>query len=341
MTRSELYALVWSKPMTHPAKEFGLSDVGLRKICVKHDIPTPPVGYWAKRAHGKKVRQSPLPAAKKDGPGYVHLVLRATKELPPEILSVHAAAVAQEAAPESTIVVPAEYPETLHPVAARVEKALRRAKIDDEGFAHCSKTRLPSVVIDPASLERAVRIIDTFLKAVLARGHKIAAVNGDFRIVVDDEQLALRVYEGKDRQPHEPTAAEVKVQADYDRQRERYPGLYSSKSKAWRSWNYFPSGRLSLEITDPTRYRWGGKHVVGRWHDRASKKLESYLGAAMVALVTAAALVKHRRAEEAEQARLRAEEKERREKEAARRTRAEKRRTFLIGSANDYADLQR
>src|SRR3546814_8104441 len=31
-------------------------------IGAKHDIPTPPVGYWAKLAHGKPVDQLPLPA---------------------------------------------------------------------------------------------------------------------------------------------------------------------------------------------------------------------------------------------------------------------------------------
>ena len=52
-TRQELYDLVWSTPMVKLAKEFGLSDVGLRKICVKHGIPTPPLGYWAKLNFGK------------------------------------------------------------------------------------------------------------------------------------------------------------------------------------------------------------------------------------------------------------------------------------------------
>ena len=47
-TRQELYDLVWTTPLGKLAKRYGLSDVGLRKICVKHDIPTPPLGYWAK-----------------------------------------------------------------------------------------------------------------------------------------------------------------------------------------------------------------------------------------------------------------------------------------------------
>lgn len=63
-TRNEFYNLVWSKPMTHLAKEFALSDVALHKICRKHDIPHPPLGWWAKKAAGKKVTQTPLPKAK-------------------------------------------------------------------------------------------------------------------------------------------------------------------------------------------------------------------------------------------------------------------------------------
>jgi hypothetical protein len=54
MTRQELYDLVWSKPMTHIAKEFGMSDVAIRKHCKNMDIPTPPVGYWMKLQHGKR-----------------------------------------------------------------------------------------------------------------------------------------------------------------------------------------------------------------------------------------------------------------------------------------------
>lgn len=44
LTRSQLHALVWDRPMTKLAGEFSLSDVALHKICRKHDVPTPPPG---------------------------------------------------------------------------------------------------------------------------------------------------------------------------------------------------------------------------------------------------------------------------------------------------------
>jgi len=60
-SRREFYELVWSKPMTHLAKELGVSDVALHKVCRKHAIPNPPAGWWAKKAASKKVQQIMLP----------------------------------------------------------------------------------------------------------------------------------------------------------------------------------------------------------------------------------------------------------------------------------------
>ena len=60
-TRKELYDLVWKEPRTHLAKRIGLSDVAIAKACRKAGIPMPPLGYWAKKAAGKRVSQRPLP----------------------------------------------------------------------------------------------------------------------------------------------------------------------------------------------------------------------------------------------------------------------------------------
>lgn len=61
MRRKELYDLVWAEPTRTVAKRFGISDVALHKTCQKANIPTPGVGYWAKKAVGKKVSSTPLP----------------------------------------------------------------------------------------------------------------------------------------------------------------------------------------------------------------------------------------------------------------------------------------
>jgi len=61
VSREELYDQVWKTPMRTLANRYGLSDVGLAKTCKSHDIPRPPVGYWAKKEVGKAPPKPPLP----------------------------------------------------------------------------------------------------------------------------------------------------------------------------------------------------------------------------------------------------------------------------------------
>jgi hypothetical protein len=62
LTREQLYELVWSKPMQHIAKEYGVSDRAMAKLCARNQVPVPPRGYWAKKSSGQEVVRSPLPA---------------------------------------------------------------------------------------------------------------------------------------------------------------------------------------------------------------------------------------------------------------------------------------
>ncbi len=48
LSREELYHLVWTEPFTSLSKRFKISDVGLRKKCLKYEIPIPNAGYWRK-----------------------------------------------------------------------------------------------------------------------------------------------------------------------------------------------------------------------------------------------------------------------------------------------------
>jgi hypothetical protein len=71
MEREAVYELVWSEPISKLAPRYGLSDVGLAKMCRRADIPLPPRGYWAKMAAGKRAARTPLPAR---GPGKTNFV---------------------------------------------------------------------------------------------------------------------------------------------------------------------------------------------------------------------------------------------------------------------------
>lgn len=64
LTRGELFERVWSEPVSKLAKEWGLSDRGLGKVCLRLKIPVPPRGYWARLQHGQKLRRPGLPELK-------------------------------------------------------------------------------------------------------------------------------------------------------------------------------------------------------------------------------------------------------------------------------------
>ena len=64
ITREQLYELVWSMPMTRAAKQLGVSDVMLGRVCREREVPCPARGYWAALRSGKKLSQfiqPPLP----------------------------------------------------------------------------------------------------------------------------------------------------------------------------------------------------------------------------------------------------------------------------------------
>ena len=47
LTRQSLYDMVWTRPLTQVAQDFGICDVALAKRCRAVDVPVPPRGYWA------------------------------------------------------------------------------------------------------------------------------------------------------------------------------------------------------------------------------------------------------------------------------------------------------
>jgi hypothetical protein len=65
LTRKALYELVWTKPRSQIAKELGVSDVWIGKMCRRQNVPAPPPGYWANLAAGSRRRRKyvkpPLP----------------------------------------------------------------------------------------------------------------------------------------------------------------------------------------------------------------------------------------------------------------------------------------
>jgi hypothetical protein len=63
ITRQELYAAVWKRPVSELAKGYGVSEYILWNICKSHDIPRPGLHYWHRLKSGITPPQPPLPSS--------------------------------------------------------------------------------------------------------------------------------------------------------------------------------------------------------------------------------------------------------------------------------------
>lgn len=339
LSREELYGLVWTKPVLHVAKQFGLSDRGLAKACERSGIPRPGLGYWARLQHGKPARRVPLPMLDEGAP--VEVTIK-----PEPQNNTTRTQVADEL---PTITVPAVLSDP-HTMVVRTEKSLRAAKPDDEGLVMARAQQTLDVRVSPTTIDRAMRLCDALIKALEARSCTVRVEDPKAKererqdrycgygqppppemtprrtfAVVDGEEIGFALAERVTRERRKLTPQELQL-------KEKRPWEFRPPP-----WTYTQTGRLCLQIT--THVSGKGVH---KWYDRSTRaSVETKLGAFIVAATDTAAEVKRERAEAEEKARQReAWLKERSEKLDLIR-KEEERLKGLYGAAEAWHESQR
>ena len=135
-TREELYELVWTEPLQSLAPRFGISDVALKKRCLRMRIPTPGRGFWAKKAAGVTMRRPALPKLPASVPASATTAIFTEPPKPrlaeEEVATGPVADQARyEAMEEHRIVVP-ELLEDPHPLVSASIHLLRKSRTDAE-----------------------------------------------------------------------------------------------------------------------------------------------------------------------------------------------------------------
>jgi hypothetical protein len=306
ITRSDLYATVWKTPMKRLAAEFGVSDVGLAKLCRRNGIPLPPRGYWAKLQFGKRVRRPPLPAPSEGQ--RQELIIEATPprdaltDLPPEI----AAATEVERNVTELIAVP-QSPKP-HPLVASWERA-RQPSYGPPSFT-------------PATEARRRRIASVLLREIEKRGGKIKA-NGEhkFEIAIFGQTIEMTLAEKLTQVKLPLTPDDLKY------------GWHSNKGYKTE---LRPSGLLRLRFEN-----YFDSPIRREWLETEEKPLEGRLREVMVGLFVAAAAERKRDEAFALRERQRFEEEQRRW-ELEERRRAERERVeSLMREADAWAQARR
>ena len=207
LTREELFDRVWTTALRNLAPSLGISDVGLKKICRRFNIPTPPVGYWAKREHGKSVRRPRLP--RYDDPD-----LQGIKFFPNDEIREESKAEAQaklELATGCRIAIPEDLNDA-HQLVLATEKSLRAASPRADGLVEPRAKRTIDVCVSPPLIDRALRIMDGLIKALSDRNLLVRLTPQvdtlATTVSIEGEVISFGLYEVVNRQEREPTPAE-------------------------------------------------------------------------------------------------------------------------------------
>jgi len=310
LSREVLYKQVWETPIHRLAKEYGLSDVGLAKICKRLNVPRPGRGFWVRRQKGWPVKIPPLPLLKH---GQIDNVRIEKKVKPPTLESDSSAIsvlIANEKRPENLIAVP-EILTSPHPLVKETKKILKGTKPDDYGRVWSMQESCLDIRVGTQGLDRALRIMDAIIKSLQKRGYEVSARSRNDRdtsAIVLDEKVCFGIEEGSHRRERELTPKEKK-------DRERWPNIYTSTP-----YIYVPSGMLSLRIK-----AWGCDTLRKQWSDGTKQRLEDRLNDFVVGLLRVSAGLRANRLEREERERRWEEEKRRRdEQERLRREEEEK-----------------
>lgn len=305
-------------PISKLAPAWSTTIAGIIKVCDLMNIPRPGSGHWALVQRGWEMERSPLPPAEADTP-VAAVVVQGKKRPKPKPVE-QAEKVETETQPK------VEVPEDLrnaHRLVKQTHKALTTDTYVHNGFVQ-TRSGLDhplSVAVSPEGLERALRILDAIIKAVIEKGGRFER---------GPERWRLRLFMGK--QPVEFRVREAMKRHDrrFTAEEREAPGFM------WRDkYDWVGSGMLRFVIER-------GDYVRERtWEDSKKLKLEEQLGEIIGVLVNVEKEAVEIRAAEAERKKLEAEERRQSEIEWRREREEEENRKRLEEKADAWAKTKR
>lgn len=190
LTRKNLYDLVWSKPITVVAKEYGVNYSDVRKTCIDNNIPLPENGYWSKIKFGKPVKKFALPVDSEKGDDFEIIITKKVKKNAGlidkineiETASKQSIANAQRLKNPDILVVNAR------------ENLKGKKPWRDSGLVNTDSNFL-KIMVSSSNIQRALRIMDSYIKLINSRGHKVLPKDGKLITDVYGEAITFYIQE--------------------------------------------------------------------------------------------------------------------------------------------------
>lgn len=198
--RAQLLDEVWAEPVTLVAPRYGLSDVGLKKLCRRLQVPTPARGHWAKVKSGRGVPPKPRLKAYTGDPRYllkplkVHRPRSEATELVDERL---ATVITYEQDPAHFINVPTRGTRW-HPLVAATRDAFQASYKDSRGLPLPGGKGL-NIAVSPEQRPRALRIANALVRALEKRGYSLVPGEHHLDVKIFGVCLSLSIFEATKR----------------------------------------------------------------------------------------------------------------------------------------------
>ncbi len=289
--RESLYNEVWTDPVTVVAPRYGLSDVGLAKICRTLAIPLPSRGYWAKVRAGRTMNRVPLPDLKHE-----HLSRTGLVKLPPEQAEIRETTRKASARLRKELNVeplPERASSSLHPLVRAASVRLRRRDGWPENtLLRSAPKEVLNLSVTKVSLGRTLGIVDALIKLLATQGFEFE-VNPDqgetlIKWLETGTTMTFSLAEHVKRLPHVTTPAEERAQKRYWG-RSRWDS--SVEYPTIPRYDFTPTGVLTIEVG-----RWPSR---SSWKDTPRTRLEERLGEVVAGILDLARQTHQKQREEA------------------------------------------
>ena len=177
MTRKELFDAVWKTPLVKLAEQYGISNVAIKKKCVKYEISTPPRGYWAKKLAGQEVEIPTLTI--KDYNPEIKIRLNLTKKVTES---------------KEQKIIPDKLNKPLK-VILETKKAYKETYNMNGNYLHLIWKDGLRLKVSPRSLLWALSVYDAVLKELEKTGYKLNSSESRFEISKRNVNISLYIYE--------------------------------------------------------------------------------------------------------------------------------------------------
>ncbi len=194
LTRKELYHIVWSTTLSKLTQQYAYTNDGIKKICKQYEVPMPDGSYWSKLKFNKKFKKEKLNPVFNS----VDKIILAIREEGNPInidntpLTIRTKEI--ESDPKAPLIVPEKL--TKPDILIQNTKSYHQSR-KNKDFVRNDKLDIVHIYVEEANYNRALNIMDSFIKLLRHRGHSFRRDRNNYgpKIVAYDVEFSWNIRE--------------------------------------------------------------------------------------------------------------------------------------------------